>query len=117
MRNKRNIFNVLEVNTYIRKELENASLLNEINIERLNINHLNAISDFIFKYYLYSNSDTISLCKEIRNDKLVEIIGNTNLKKINIQRRIILLCIRYKSYLLLKMFFCLRKFIFRLRRV
>lgn len=113
---KRNILNIFEVNEYIKKDLKKYNILTEGNSENLNINHLNAISDFIFKYYLYSNGDIIELCKDIRCDKLLEMVNNINLNKINIQRRLILKYITHKHYLLLRVYFFIRKIIFKLRR-
>ena len=112
---ERNILNILEVNTYIQKELESNNLKNDINVENLNINNLNAISDFIFKHYLLGDN-TIKLCKQIRNDKFIDIIKNTNINKINIQRRIILILIKNKLFITLRLYFILRKVIYLLRR-
>lgn len=113
---KRNILNIIGVNKYIRDELNEYNLLSKDNLEKLNINHLNAISDFIFRYYLYGKDDTIKLCKDIRCDNLLRIVNETNLNKINIQRRIILILLNKKKYLLLKIYFFIRKVIFSLRR-
>lgn len=112
---KRNILNIINVNQYIKSDLEKNKILTKENIENLNINHLNAISDFIFKYYLYKGKDTILLCKEIR-EPLLKILATTDLKKLNIQRRIIMILIKIKKYLLLKTYFITRKIIFKLRR-
>ena len=114
---KRNILNIIDVNQYIRDELKKYDMLSENNLEKLNINHLNAISDFIFRYYLYSKKDTIMLCKEISCNNLLRIIDETNLRKINIQRRIILIFLNKKRYLSLKIYFFIRKILFGLRRI
>lgn len=114
---KRNILNIIDVNKYIKNELKKYNMLSENNLEKLNINHLNAISDFIFRYYLYSKNDTIILCKEISCNNLLKIIDETNLRKINIQRRIILIFLNKRRYLSLKIYFFIRKILFRLRRI
>lgn len=113
---KRNILNVIKVNLYIKEELTKNKIINDKLKECTNVNTLNSISDFIFKYYLYSKENTIELCKEIKNDDFIKIVDETNLKLINIQRRSILKLIRNNKYLLLRIFLYLRKIVFKLRR-
>ena len=79
----------------------------------MNYNHLNAISDFLFKYYLVEKD--ITLFKEIRNQKYLKLIEETNLKRINIQRRLILTLIYKEKYLMLKVYCFLRKIIYKLK--
>lgn len=112
---KRNILNIVSVNSYIRDILKNKNLLNDYNVQQLNFNHLNAISDFIFRYYL-AGEDAIELCKNINSVKFNKIIKETDLMKINFQRRCILDCLDKKKYCKLKMYFRMRKFIYKFRR-
>ena len=112
---KRNILNIVSVNSYIRDILKNKNLLNDYNVQQLNFNHLNAISDFIFRYYL-AGEDAIELCKNINSVKFNKIIKETDLMKINFQRRCILDCLDKKKYCKLKMYFKMRKFIYKFRR-
>lgn len=112
---RRNINNVILVNKYIKDILKKSNLLTAQNVEKLNINHLNAIADFIFKHYLYGKN-TIQLCQSVRNDSLLQIIAETNLKNISLVRRIIFVLIQNKHYILLKVYFFLRKIIFNLKR-
>lgn len=113
---KRNIFNILSVNDYIVKILNEKGLYNTYNINCLNKNNLNAIADFIFKYYLYNDDDVILLCKEINNDKFKNIVYNTKIDEINIQRRFIIKYIFQKRYIFLKIYLKIRKIIFNLKR-
>lgn len=112
---KRNISNVILVNRYIHNILSENNLLSSGNSEKLNINHLNSIADFIFKYYLYGN-DVINFCKEIRTLDFISLIDDTNLSKINLVRRIPLKLIRNKHYFLLRIYFVLRKIVFDFKR-
>lgn len=111
---KRNILNVIDVNYYIKNELKQYNLLTNDNVNKLNTNNLNAISDFIFKHFLYGKG-TIKLCKEIRTTKFIDIINN-NLNNINLQRKLILVFIKNKLYFLLWIYFIIRRIIFKLKR-
>ena len=113
---ERNIKNVIKVNTYIKDILKENSLYNEKLSLHTNLNTLNAVSDFIFKHYLYSKENTINIAKNIRNDDYLNIVSETDLKLINLQRRTILKLIKNKHYLILKIFMFFRKLIFKLRR-
>ena len=112
---KRNILNIIQVNNYIKDILKNKNLLNDYNTKQLNVNHLNAISDFIFRYFL-AGDNAIKLCKDITSEKLNNIIMETDLKQINFQRRYILKCLYNKKYNKLKLYFKLRKIIYKIRR-
>lgn len=112
---KRNILNIISVNTYIRDILKDNNLYTEYNIKQLNLNHLNSISDYIFKYYL-AGEDAIKLCISINNEKISKMIEKIDLKQINFQRRYILNCLYYKKYNKLKIYFKLRKFIYEFRK-
>jgi len=112
---KRNILNIIEVNSYIKTILKKKNLLSDKYIQNINLNHLNAIADFIFKHYLYSESNTISMIKDI-DVKIFKIIDETNLADINFQRRTILKLIKNKHYFILKMYFIFRKIFYNLRR-
>ena len=113
---ERNIKNIITVNQYIKDILKDNQLNSINNIESLNINTLNSISDFIFRHYLYNKDDTIQMIKNIQSNHLSSIINSTNLKKINIQRRIIIILVQKNKYLLLKIYFILRKIIYKLKR-
>lgn len=112
---KRNILNILKVNKYIKEILKKEKILNTQNKENINLNNLNAISDFIFRYYLYSSDDIINFCKDIRINYFTEIVKETSLDNICLQRRIILIFIYKKKYRLLRIYFSLRKIIFNFR--
>lgn len=115
---ERNIFNVIETNKKIKEILKNKKLDNKQNIINININNLNAISDFIFKHYLYVNKNTILLCKKLANNNdFIEILNTTNLSLINFQKRKILQYIKNKSFIKLSIFFKLRKIVFVIRRL
>ena len=113
---KRNINNVVLVNKYIQNVLKDNGLLTSDNVLKLNINHLNSIADFIFRYYLYGNEDSIKFCKEIRTEELLDIINETDLSLVSLPRRILLKLINKKHYILLKIYFVLRGKIFKLKR-
>lgn len=112
---ERNILDTLKVNTKVKEILEKNSLLNKENIQHLNINSLNATADFIFKNYLYGQN-TIKLCKKIRNENFLEITSEIDLSKIDFARRKILQLIKNENYIRLKIYFCLRKLFFKLKR-
>ena len=112
---KRNINNVILVNKYIRDILKEANLLTDENIEKLNVNHLNAIADFIFKHYLYGEK-TIDMCKKMRDDMFSLLIKETDLSCISMPRRILLKLINHRHYVLLKIYFVLRKLVFSMKR-
>ena len=113
---KRNILNVIDVNDYIKSELDKFGLSTEENCQKLNINHLNAISDFIYKYYLYGDSDIIDFCRDIRTDKLVDIIKNTDLSKINLQRKLLLRLLLKKKYVIFRIYCFSRNLIRKVAR-
>ena len=115
MNYKRNINNVVLANKYIRQILNENNLLTAENMAKLNINHLNAIADFIFKHYLYSKN-TIEMCKDIRTDSLLSLIKDTDLSQVGVVRRIIFLLLKDRHYLLLRIYFVLRKVIFNFKR-
>lgn len=115
---ERNIFNILCVNKYVEKILKDNNLNSESNLSELNLNHLNAISDFIFKHYLYNPNSTIDLCKKISVNKIFNtMLENVNYKSINYQRKKILVYIKNKKFIKLNIYFKLRKLIFKIRRV
>ena len=115
---ERNIFNIIEVNRYVENILKENKLKIELFLKNLNINHLNAISDFIFKHYLYSGDNTINLCKKISlNERFNEMLNKVDFKKINYQRKQILIYIKNKNFIILNIYFKLRKLIFKIRRV
>lgn len=114
---KRNILNIIDVNNYIKNELKKEKLKTYSNFEKLNLNHLNAISDLIFKYYLCSKTNIISFCKNINNSRFQDIVKETDLNKMNIQRKYIIKYIYNKKYFLLKFYLFLRKIIYKLRRI
>ena len=115
---ERNIFNVIETNKIIKDIIKNKKLDNKTNITNININNLNAISDFIFKHYLYTNENTIILCKKLANNNdFINILNTTNLSLINFQKRKILQYIKNKSFTKLNIFFKLRKIVFVIRRL
>lgn len=112
---ERNILNILKVNKIIRKILKENKLETEKNINNLNLNHLNSIADYIFKYYLYCQSDVINVCQKVSNYDFINLIENTNLKNINFQRRIILVNMCAKRFNILNMCFLLRKIIYKIK--
>ena len=112
---ERNINNVLLVNDYIKKVLKDNNILNKENMNKLNINHLNAIADFIFKHYLYGEN-TIDMCRRIGSDKFSLLIKETNLSYISLPRKVLLKLINNKHYLLLKIYFVLREKIYYLKK-
>ena len=114
---KKNILDVMDVNLYIKSILKDNNLDNSSLYSKININTLNSISDFIFKYYLSGRKDTLNICKEINNATYLTLVNETNLKLINLQRRIILKLIKNKNYLLLNIYMFIRKIIFKLRRI
>jgi len=114
---ERNILNVITVNKYIKKELAMYHLANKQLITCANINALNSISDFIFRYYLASKNNITSLCQRIRTNDYVKLINETDLKNINLQRRMILSLINKERYLSLHIFLVMRKIIYKLRRI
>lgn len=113
---ERNIFNVLKVNSYLKDELKKINLLNDEINNIINVTTLNAVSDFIFRDYLYSKNDTIKLCMKINSLEFVNLISDTDLKLINFQRRTIIKLIKNKAYIKLRIYMFLRKVIFNLRR-
>lgn len=113
---KRNINNVVLVNKYIKNILRDNELMTLENVLKLNVNHLNSIADFIFRYYLYGNDDSIDFCKEVRTKKLLDIINETDLSLISLPRRILLKLINKKHYNLLRVYFVLRKIFFKFKR-
>lgn len=113
---ERNILNIVKVNAYLEKELLKKDKSLTYLKEKINISNLTSISDFIFRHYLFSNEDTIKLCKNIKSDELNNIIDNSNLKEMNIQRRIIIKLLRKNKYKQLHLVFILRKIIYKLRR-
>lgn len=113
---KRNINNVVLVNKYIKNILKKNELMISENVLKLNINHLNSIADFIFRYYLYDNKDSIKFCKGIRTKELLDIFNETDLSLMSLSRRILLKLIQNKHYILLRIYFGLRKFIFKMKR-
>ncbi len=114
---QRNILNVIAVNSYLKNELKRNRLADDYLIECTNLNSLNSISDFIFRHYLYSKENTIKMCQRIRTNEYVGLIEETDLNKLNIQRRMILKLIYEKKYRLLKIFLISRKIVFKLRRI
>lgn len=113
---KRNINNVVLVNKYIKNILKKNGLMTSENVSKLNINHLNSIADFIFRYYLYGNDNPIDFCKEIRTEEFLKIINETDLSLISLPRRFLLKLINKKHYNLLMVYFVLRKIIFKFKR-
>ena len=113
---KRNINNVILVNKYIKNILKENKLLTATNMSKLNINNLNSIADFIFRYYLYGNEDIIGFCKEISSEGFLNMINETDLSLISLPRRVLLKLINKKRYRTLKIYFILRKFVFNLKR-
>ena len=85
-------------------------------MSKLNINNLNSIADFIFRYYLYGNEDMISFCKEISSEGFLNMINETDLSLISLPRRVLLKLINKRRYRTLKIYFILRKFVFNLKR-
>lgn len=107
----RNINNVILVNDYIKKILVSNNIDSIENIENININNLKAIADFAFKNYVYG-TNTLVLCKNTVIDSLME---NTDLNKIDIVRRVLLKLWFKRSYLLLNLYFLLRKIVFKIK--
>ena len=112
---ERNINNVVLVNNYIKQILINNDINSLENIQNLNFNNLRAIADFIFRNYLYGQN-TIQLCENVCTSELISLIKETDLKKIGLARRILLINLGKKNFLILKLYFKLRKFIFVIRR-
>lgn len=112
---ERNVFNILDVNSYLKEILKREKLLNKENILLLNNSNSEAITDFIFKQYLYGDN-SIELCKKLSNDNVMnDIINNIDKKKINIQRRIIVKLIKKRKFKTLKIYFKFRKFLRKLK--
>lgn len=113
---ERNIFNIVEVNSYIKKILYDRKLDDDNKIKRLNTANVIAISDFIFRQYL-AGYDAIYVCRKLsENKKMYDILDNVDYSVINIQRKIILKAIRRKKIDCLIIYFRLRKFIYNLKR-
>lgn len=113
---ERNINNVLLVNIYIHKILSEYKYDTNINKTKLNTANSIAISDFIFRHYL-AKYNALSLCKELsKNEIMNNILDNINYNEIEIQRKIILKCIKYKKFVLLNIYFKLRKIIYKIKR-
>lgn len=112
---ERNIFNVVLVNKYIKEILYKNGLDNDENIRLLNLANVNAITDFVFRHYL-AGLDAISVCERLSEDKnMISILEEIDYLKINIPRRIIAKCIKNKQFKKLKLYFILRKIIFRIK--
>ena len=112
---ERNILNIILVNKYIKNILKKQKLGSKDNLKRLDIANITAISDFIFKQYL-SGLDTISLCKKLSENKDMEVmLENLDYDKINIQRKIIIKSIHNKKINNLKIYFKIRKIIYKLK--
>lgn len=106
---ERNIFNVLEVNKYLKKILKKEKIDNRKNILLLNTSNSEAISDFIFKQYL-SGNDYMKICKDLSaNEIMNDIVNNLYEKKINLQRKLIIKLIMKRRFKILKLYFNLRK--------
>ena len=113
---ERNILNVLLVNDYIKKILKKSKLDNSDNLIKLNTANAIAISDFIFKNYL-SGYNTIDICKKISNDNIMkEILINIDYSYINQQRKFILKFIENKQFILLRIFFIIRKILRKIKK-
>ena len=112
---ERNIFNVVLVNKYIKDILKKNKLDSIENVSSLNVANVNAIADFIFKHYL-AGLDAILVCKKLAVDEnMQDILDNIEYSRIDIARRIIILCIKNKQFKILKIYFGLRKIIFKIR--
>lgn len=112
---ERNINDVIKVNNYIKKILHKEKLDNLDNIVMLNTANSKAISDFIFKQYLYGD-DAINLCKKLYcNNNFIDIVDNSDKNKINKQRYIILKLVKNKQINSLKLFFKFRKILRKLK--
>lgn len=112
---ERNINNVISVNKYIKKILEDKKLDMSSNIELLDVANCEAISDFIFKQYLYGDN-VIDICRNLStNDDFIKIYKKCNKDRINFQRKIILNLIVKKKFMLLRMFFRIRKILKKMR--
>lgn len=112
---ERNINNVISVNKYIKKILEDKKLNMSSNIELLDVANCEAISDFIFKQYLYGDN-VIDICRKLSiNDDFIKIYKGCNKDRINFQRKIILNLIVKKKFMLLRMFFKIRKILKKMR--
>lgn len=115
---ERNIFDIIDVNKYIKNIIKEKNLDSQTNLINIDLNNLNAISDFIFKHYLYVKKDTITLCKKLsKNDDFENMLTVTNLSLISFEKRKILQYIKSKSFYKLNIFFKLRKVIFIIRRI
>lgn len=115
---ERNILDIIEINKNIKNIIREKRLSNKLYIENINVNNLNAISDFIFKYYLFSKKEGIKLCKKLSdNNDFIDILDTSNLSEIQFQRRKILAYIQKKSFTKLNIYFKIRKLIFKLRRI
>ena len=113
---KRNILNILSVNKYIKDILTKENISTKDNINKININNLNAISDFIFKNYLYGEN-TILLCHDICNEDFINIVNETDMLCINKQRRIILKYISKNKYFKLRIYLFLRKIFHNIKNI
>lgn len=112
---ERNIFNVVLVNKYIKEILYKNGLDNDENIRLLNLANVNAITDFVFKHYL-AGLDAINVCMKLSRDKdMMSILENIDYLKINVPRRVIASCIKGKQFKKLKIYFILRKIIFKIK--
>lgn len=112
---KRNILNVITINKYIKNELKNYNCLTKENEIILNNTNLTAISDFVFRFYLAFPKDIINMSKDIVNDDFIDIVDESNLNDINIQRRLIIKLLRNKKYKLLCLFCKLRRIVYMWR--
>lgn len=114
---ERNILNIIDVNKYIVEILKKNNMFDSNNVKNLNFNHLNAISDFIFKTYLYDKNKAIYICKNLSlNTYFIKMVDNVNLNNINIQRRVILKNIKNKKMITLKFYLMIRKIFYKLKR-
>ena len=115
---ERNILNIIDVNKYIVEILKNNYLFDLTKIKNLNFNHLNAISDFIFKTYLYDKNKSIDMCKNLSLNKyFIKMIDNVDLNNISIERKLILRYIRNQNFKILKYYLNIRKIIYKLKRL
>lgn len=111
---ERNIISTINVNNYIKNILINNHLDSVENISNLNYSHCNAVSDFLFKSYLYNHKEGIYLMESIN---IENIFKGSKINNINLSRRILLKLIVSKKWFLLRIFCFIRKIIHNLKKI
>ena len=115
---ERNILNIIDVNKYIIDILKDKKLLTNENKKLLCFSHINAIVDFLVKYYVYDKKKAIVLIKTLSCDKhFMNMIKEINLNELSFSRRVIIKNISENKCKMLKFWLVVRKVIFQLRRI